>query len=342
MSNNDVLKFEEGELVWAYRDMFKNESYDHYFLSEAADVMPYLIIKADNDIYYALLTTNKDKKMDLQYGNANSNIFELSEGIDKKRYVDLSAIYQLTKDDIIKVMARYNEATLEKVLTKLAASIINSDLFLSKKDFSIFKQIYKKYNNLDLGDIVTIKKDDHIKNYIIINKPDSHRATGVSCEIIPNKKTGLKDILVDFTDYNKFNSNSPLYYKLEHGLSSKELARVLELKEQYYQRLKYDRKDAHYDMGVVVKINGCDYIVIADDDKNYYVTNYQDRHLFNYLQVFDKHQFKFQYVSCIDDSELLSILIRIAHDKRNPYPDVMGKVTDKVKRLLIAEKKELN
>lgn len=336
MEKKISLVVREGDFVWAYRDMFKNESYKDYFLSEKPDIMPYLVISSDNGQYYALLITNNENN-----GIGFCKLPESSSKItNKSEYVRLSAIYKLTQDDIIKVKTNYGSLTVEKVLTKLATSIINGDLFFSKSDFSIFKKIYNKYNNLDLGDIVTIKKDGLIKNYIIINKSDSHKATGVSCQIIPNKKTGLKDILVDFTDYNKFNSNSPLYYKLEHGLSSKELARVLELKEQYYQKLKYDRKDAHYDMGVVVKINGYDYIVIVDDDKNYYVTNYQDRHLFNYLQVFDKHQFKFQYVSCIDDSELLSILIRIAHDKRNLYPDVMDKVTNKVKQLLISEKRE--
>lgn len=340
MENNDVLEVEEGDLVWAYRDMFKNESYLSYFLSEEADVLPYLIIKADNDIYYALLTTNKDKKSDLRYGNANSNIFELPDGINKKRYVDLSAIYQLTKDNVIKVMGRYNETTAEKILNKIAESTVNGEFFLSKSDFNIFKRIYSKYNGLNLGDVVTTKQYGQTKHYIIINNRSFNKATGVNCQINYNENTGLKDILLDFTDYHVFNSDYISYYKVEPELPPEKFKQVMKLKEQYYNNIKYNRDDAHYDMGVVVKINGYNYIIIADDEKKYYVTNYQDRHLFNYLQAFDKCNFKCQYVSCIDNSELLSILIRIAHGKRNHYPDVMDKVTNKVKQLLIAEKRE--
>lgn len=335
MESISSLKVREGDLVLAYRDILQNKLNKNDRLKDNSDIMPYLIIGAKNGQYYGLLVTNNE--------NESVNFYNLpkcsSTTNDTSGSVCLSAIYTLTQDDIIEVNNSYDNLNLGQILTKMAVSIINGDLFLSKKHFRIFKHIYKKYNNLNLGDIITIKKDNQIKNYIIFHKADEHTATGICCQIAPDKKVSLKDMQLDFTDCYKINEGSLLYYKLDQGLSAKELTSVLELKKQYFQNLKYNHNDAHYDMGVVVKINGYNYLVIADDDKNYYVTNYQERQLFNGFQFFAKDKFKFEYVGCIDNSELLKILTTITNDRSNNYPEVTDKVTKKVKQLLIIEKK---
>lgn len=328
----------EGELVWALRAKFKGETDEDYVLSKAPEIMPYLIIKKEDNKYAALILTKNAKPYQKYFTLSHEQYrFLYSPG-----YVNLSSIYQLEEMDVVDKLGEISNSDLNDTLSNMILSFFNNDIELSDDEIKVLKKVYNENNYLNLGDLIGTKEDNQFKRYIIINKPNRNTFTGVSCKLIFNEKTMLNDITLDFDDCKTFQKNNLLYYKLKNSLSAKKLATVMELRNQYYRDRKLKQNDTDYNIGDVVKINGYNYIVLDEDNKNYYVTSYQNRHLFCDIQAFNKEYSKCEYIETMEASELLSVLINVIkcskQKNRNHHLEVDKKITEKVKQLRREEK----
>lgn len=331
----------EGEIVWAHRTKFKDESKVDYETSTAPKIMPYLILKHTDNKYYALLVSNRFKRLDSLFTLTNKKY----NSLNRQHYVRLSEIFELEQLDIVEHF--YNIKVCEKdfkmILNKIMILIIRSKSLFTNEEINIFKQIYDKYNPMDVGSIVKIKENDQIKQYLIVKEKNNKEKLGVNCMIDPNSEVNINNIKLNFADSKTILNKQTLYLKQKKGLSLEEVMQILDLKMRYYNKQanddKSETKDTYYEIGSIIRINNYDYIIVFEDDKNYYVISYQNRNWVGGTETLVKKYLNCEYIAKMENTELLNILLRIRCQYNNYIFDKHPKsITEIEQSIKILEK----
>lgn len=327
MKNGIIFEATEGELVWAHRAKFKGESEVQYETSNAPKIMPYLILGKENNKYYALLLSNYFKNPELYFSLSNKK-YNL---LNKKEYVRLSEIFELKQLDIVDQFykVKIDEEDLKNILNKIVSLIFNNKLSLPEEQINIFKQIYFYHNPVSLGSVIEVKEDEQIKQYLIIREKNSSEILCVNCLINHNDVVKL-----NFADSKTFMNNQLLYLKLKNSLSLEDITKVLNLRSECYSN---QPNTFNYEIGSILRIDNHEHIIVAEDDNNYYAINYQDGNSFGDLETYNKEYLIGQYITKIENTELLNILVKISKQYNeklvNDCPAVMKEINQKIKQL---------
>lgn len=335
--NNYVAR--EGDLVWAHRHKFKEETTNDYVMSNAPTIMPYLIIKCTDNKYYALLLSNNFKSSEFLFILSNKKY----NSLNKTHYVRLSKIFELGQWDIVNRVnnIKVDKQDLEIILTKIMSLIITTKTLFTREEINILKKIYDEHNPINLGSIIEIKDNEQIKKYLIIKQKNNREAIGVNCIINPEVETNINNIELNFADFKTILNNQLPYLKLKNSLSLEEVQQVLNLREQYYNEQAIESKQAlekiHYEVGSIIRINNYDYVIVAENNKKYYVISYQNRNWDCSPEAIAKKYLNCEYITKMSNEELLKLLKKISNRYNScvydNYLEIRKEISKNVKRL---------
>lgn len=263
------------------------------------------------------------KKITFKRNKIIEELNSLKDNETVERYCQLSDLNNDLKEKQKQLCSEINkevvvdEQDVKTLLDKVVSLIFNKQTSLNEKEINIFKQIYYKNNPIELGSIIEVKENEKIKQYLIIRKNNNKEVFGVNCIIKHNSEVNLNNIQLNFDDSKTFLTTKLLYLKLKNSLSLEEVKEVLNLKAEYYRNQNSDDKQKtktfNYKIGSVIRINNYDYIIVSEDEKNYYVTSYQNRNWVCGIETISKKYLECEYITKMDNTELLNLLVKISN-----------------------------